>query len=218
MKIIFTALFLFISNMVIAQQKLNLPLKKQLDSTMVLDQKYREVLTQLMDPNRRDSAAKRLSLTVQGANSHYWNLQNKADSANLAFVESVFKKYGYPGKSLVGEPTNEAAWYVIQHSSKINQYMPMIKTAAEKHELPFSLYAKMLDRELMNEGKEQIYGTQAYCGQLKNGKNMGCFIWPIKEAGGVNERRKKAGFDLTVEQNATRMDINYKVIKINEVK
>ena len=217
MKPLISLFLLFMGYTAVGQQKLNLPLKKQLDSAMLLDQKYREILTLLMDPKQRDSVAKRLSLTVQQANGHYWKLQNKADSANVVFVEAVFKKYGYPGKSLVGEPTNEAAWYIIQHSSKINQYMPLIKATAEKGELPFNLYAKMLDRQLMNEGKEQIYGTQAFCGKLKNGKDMGCFIWPIKDASGVNARRKKAGFDQTVEQNAKRLDVDYKVIKISEV-
>jgi len=218
MKPLILLFLLFMGGTAVGQQKLNLPLKKQLDSALVLDQKYREILTLLMDPKQRDSVAKRLSLTVLQANGHYWKLQNQVDSANIVFVEAVFKRYGYPGKSLVGEPTNEVAWSIIQHSSKINQYMPLIKAAAEKQELPFSLYAKMLDRQLMNEGKEQIYGTQAVCRPLKNGKNIGCFIWPIKDPTGVNARRKKAGFDQTVEQNAKRLDVDYKVIRIEEVR
>jgi hypothetical protein len=218
MKPLVLLFLLFMGYNAVGQQKLNLPLKKQLDSALVLDQKYREILTLLMDPKQRDSIAKRLSLTVQQANAHYWKLQNKADSANVVFVEAVFKKYGYPGKSLVGEPTNEAAWYVIQHSPKIDEYLPLIKNAADHKELPYRLYAMMLDRQLMNKGEEQIYGTQAHCGKLKNGKDIGCFIWPIKDAAGVNTRRKKAGFDLTVEQNAKRLDVDYKVIKIEEVK
>jgi hypothetical protein len=94
----------------------------------------------------------------------------------------------------------------------------MMKKAAEVNELPFQLYGKMLDRELMNEGKEQIYGTQGVCRPLKNGKNIGCYIWPIKDAAKVNERRKKAGFEQTVEQNATKIGIVYKVIKLDEVR
>jgi hypothetical protein len=218
MKIIFTALFLFISNMVIAQHKQNLALKRQMDSVIVLDQKYREALTLLMGSSKKDSVAKSLSLSVANAMNYYWKLQNHLDSTNIVFVEQVFKKYSYPGKTLVGEPTNEAAWNVIQHSSKIDKYLPIIKKAADSKELPYRLYAMMLDRQLSNHGQEQIYGTQAVCQPLKNGKNIGCYIWPVKDAAGVNARRKKAGFDLTVEQNATRLDITYKVIKINEVK
>ena len=34
-----------------------------------------------------------------------------------------------PGKSLVGEPANETAYYVIQHSDKIEQYFPVVEKA-----------------------------------------------------------------------------------------
>ena len=157
-------------------------------------------------------------MSASKAMSHYWTLQNHADSANVVFVEKLFKTYGYPGKTLVGEPANEAAWYVIQHSPKIDQYLPMMKRAAESKELPFRLYAMMLDRQLMNQHKEQIYGTQATSAALKNGEKIGWYIWPIKDASGVNERRKKAGFDQTVEENAKRLGVDYKMIKIEDVK
>jgi hypothetical protein len=199
-----------------AQSKFNPHLKKQLDSVMVLDQKYRDTLTLLMDPKKRDSMAKSLSMSVGKANSYYWTKQDITDSLNVIFVEGVFKKYGYPGKTLVDTPTNETAWYVIQHSRKIDQYMPLIKAAAEKGELPFRLYAMMLDRRLMNQGKEQIYGTQVSCRKFKNIKNE-CIVWPIKDPATVNERRKKAGFTQTVEQNAQRLDVVYKVFTIEQV-
>jgi hypothetical protein len=218
MKAFALPLFLLIASTAFGQQKIDPRLKTQLDSVSALDQKYRGTLMLLMNPNTQDSAAKSMSLTVQQATSQYWKLQNYADSTNVVFIEAVFKKYGYPGKSLVGEPTNEAAWYIIQHSRKIGQYMPIMKTAAEKHELPFHLYAMMLDRELMNEGKEQIYGSQGTSMALKNGKNIAWYIWPIKDVAHVNERRKAAGFEQSVEQNAKRLDIDYKVIKIEEVK
>ncbi len=60
---------------------------------------------------------------------------------------------------MVDTPANEAAWYIIQHSNKIHQYIDLIKKAADEHELPFHLYAMMLDRDLMDLGKEQMYGT-----------------------------------------------------------
>jgi len=211
------AILVFISLAACGQHKVNLVLKKQLDSIMVLDQKYRDTLSLLMDPKKSDSVAKNLSLTAQQATGHYWALQNRLDSLDLVFVEGVIKKYGYPGKTLVDSPANEAAWYVIQHTGKIHQYIDVIKKAADNNELPFHLYAMMLDRDLMDGGKEQVYGTQAAYLTLKNGHTE-WFVWPIKDAATVNERRKKAGFDLTVEQNATRFDITYKVVELNGIK
>lgn len=34
-------------------------------------------------------------------------------------------------------PSNEAAFYIIQHSTQIDNYLPTIKNAANKKELPF---------------------------------------------------------------------------------
>ncbi len=217
MKILITLLLFSIAAEGMAQKQINLPLKKQLDSVMALDQKYREILTYLAQPTKRDSVAKSLALTVNEANMHYWKLQSRIDSSNLAFIERVFKKYGYPGKTLVGSPTNESAWNLIQHSNKIDRYLPLIKKAAEENELPFSLYAMMLDRQLMNEGKEQVYGTQAMTKKLKSGK-VESFIWPIKNPDQVNRLRKKAGFATTVEENAKRFNIVYQVVAMDEVK
>lgn len=216
-KLITLLLLAFTVGKTIAQKHINVPLKKQLDSVMVLDQKYRELLSVLMEPAKQDSVAKGLGLTWSGAMSKYWDLQNRIDSSNVVFIEKVFAKYGYPGKTLVDTPADESAWYIIQHSHKITQYLPMMKKAAEEHELPFRLYGMMLDRELMNQGKEQIYGTQGSRQTLKDGKED-FFIWPIQNVAHVNERRKKAGFNSTVEQNAQRMGITYRVVRLDEVK
>jgi hypothetical protein len=123
---------------------------------------------------------------------------------------------------LVGTPTNEAAFYVIQHSQNIDKYLPVIKEAADKKELPFKLYAMMLDRSLMDNGKEQIYGTQGIGFQITNPqtgkKESKMIIWPIKNSTTVNKKRKKAGFDQTVEDNAKRLGIDYKALTLQEVK
>ncbi len=66
--------------------------------------------------------------------------------------------------------------------------------------------AMMEDRLLMYEGKKQIYGTQASSSSMSNGKS---FIWPIQNPKKVNQLRKEAGFDLTVEENAKRLGTVY---------
>ena len=154
--------------------ELDLNLKKSLDSIMVLDQKYRS------------------------SSSHEnWDKQVAIDSSNLKFIEQVISDNGYPGTSLVGTKTNEAAWYVIQHSGKIDQYIDKIKVAAENQELPFRLYAMMLDRHLMHNNKPQIYGTQGKS-YFRNTPQEFSFIWPIENPDSVNILRKDV-FGSTVE-------------------
>ena len=143
-----------------AQTKPNARLKHELDSLYAVDQRYRAML---FDPrlNRNpDSLAAALGVAKPALNAAIMDRMQRTDATNLARVQAILKQYGYPGKSLVGVPTNEAAWYVIQHEpALIPQYLPMMKLAAEKGELPFARYATMLDRQLMFEGKEQLYGT-----------------------------------------------------------
>ena len=122
---------------------------------------------------------------------------------------------------MVGTPTNIACWYVIQHSKKIKDYFEIIKKSGELGEIPNTNVATMQDRMLMNDGLEQIYGTQG-AGRLiinDDGKEeFYNFIWPIKNTENVNELRKKAGFKTSVEENSKRIGIDYKIVTFEDYK
>ena len=200
----------------------NLRLKHELDSIYAVDQKWRSLLFDPHQRHRPDSLARALGVTRESLPTYIPGQMLRTDSSNIARLRLIIKQYGYPGKTLVGEPTNEAAWYVIQHSDDINRYLPLIKKAAGNGELPFYLYAQMLDRQLMRDGKAQLYGTQAMGYNVLNPATgqreaQRPFVWPIKDAAGVNERRKKAGFKTTVEQNAANLGIPYRVVTLPDV-
>ena len=135
-------------------------------------------------------------MTTQQAGAFLTRNMQRNDLSDLRRIDQVMRQYGYPGKSLVGTPANEAVFYVVQHAplATINQYLPLIKQAAEKGELPFRLYAMMLDRQLMYQGHEQVYGTQGRSYTAKNPTTgqpeAKMLIWPIKDAAGVNERAR----------------------------
>ncbi|QJD98240.1 hypothetical protein HH214_21345 [Mucilaginibacter robiniae] len=217
MKSLLITLLCFTGLIAQAQNPFNSTLKKQLDSVMILDQKYRDTLTWLMTPDKVTAITKSLGISSSQAINYYSKLQKNIDSANTVFVEAIFNRYGYPGKSLVGDSTSEAAWYVIQHSKKIDNYIPVIKKAAEAHELTFRLYAMLLDRYLMNNNQEQVYGSQMSMRTLKATQKNEWIVWPIKDPKRVNALRKKAGFKDTVEDNAANLDVKYKVIRLDEI-
>jgi hypothetical protein len=79
----------------------------------------------------------------------------------------------------------------------------------------------MLDRSLMYHGKEQVYGTQGKGIQIMNAetgkKEFKMIIWPIKHSKNVNKRRRKAGFEQSVEENAKRLGIDYKPLTLKDV-
>lgn len=182
MRLLLLILFPFITN-----AQINYKLKRELDSIHILDQKYRKIIVE-------DKGANRDSL---------WQLQNRIDSTNLIRIEYIIKKYGYPGKYLVGEPENTAVFFILQHSNLIDKYLPIIRDAAIKDELPYRLYAMMLDRYLVNQGKKQIYGTQA---TMINGKFV---LSPIEDISNINKKRKKAGFTQTIKEYCKKMGIQY---------
>lgn len=196
-----------------AQTKLNLHLKHELDSLYEVDQRYRAMLFDPKINRKPDSLATALGVSKADLNEAIKLRMLRADATNMGRVQALVAQHGYPGRSVVGVPTNEAVWSVIQHNpNMIPQYLPLLKSAAEKQELPFYRYAMMLDRSLMSQGKEQIYGTQVlgYTGQTP-------FVWPIQNAGQVNQLRKQAGFTTTVEKNAALLDVVYRVITLEDV-
>ncbi|AHM63525.1 hypothetical protein D770_26410 [Flammeovirgaceae bacterium 311] len=206
-----------------AQQKINNVLKKELDNIYAADQQYRAYLSLEFLPQKKvDSLAKAFNISKELVPKYLWEKQQELDADNLKRVKEIIQQHGYPGKSLVGTPTNEAAFYVLQHSKEMDTYLPVVKAAAEKKELPFTLYAMMLDRTLMLKNQEQVYGTQAHGFSVYDADSdeydAKIIIWPIKDPETVNERRKAAGFDLTVEENAQRLGVEYVMMTMQEVK
>jgi uncharacterized membrane protein YphA (DoxX/SURF4 family) len=179
-----------------ATPNMNFDLKRQLDSIKVLDQKYR------------------------GENyNENWKLQDAIDSTNTIFIENIFKEYGYPGKSLVGEPTNNVAWFVIQHSNKIPEYINLMREAGKSGELPMTDVAMMEDRYLMTKGEEQVYGTQGNIENYNKDKLIK-MIWPIKNADQVNKRREEVGFEQTIEEYSKLLfgdDFEYKSYTLEDI-
>lgn len=215
-------ILLLLSLNLFAQKSFDPTLKRQLDSVMAVDQKYRNII-EFGSATIKDSIAVKWRLeNVKSVDDSLWSIQKSLDSTNLLFVERTIKKRGYPGKSIVGEPASETAWYVIQHSRKIKQYFSTIQKAGRDGELEQYLVAKMEDRLLTEENKPQIYGTQAIglpvMDSISHKLVNRNYIWPIKDDLHVNELRKKAGFKETIEENARRLNAIYDRLTMEKLK
>lgn len=128
------------------------------------------------------------------------------DSVNQVKIKRILSSYGWLPRSKVGEKAADAIFFVVQHGGEelIRENLPTLKKLASENEAKATHAATMEDRLLMYEGKKQIYGTQA------SGDTTGTsYIWPIKDPERVNQLRKAAGFDLTVEENAKRLNATY---------
>lgn len=165
----------------------------QLDTIIKMDQLY------------RSKTAQAIKKTVE-ENKILWRKQSAIDFVNLGKIEEIFKVYGYPGKSLVGEKYMNVAFMVVQHSTDnaIAKYLPLIGQAVEKGELKSSSFAIMVDRSQTDKGEKQTYGSQLA------ETNQGVKLRPIADEENVNVRRKKVGL-LPLEEYLKGWNIVYKV-------
>jgi len=130
------------------------------------------------------------------------------DSMNLIQVKAIVDKYGWLGKSVIGPSGNFTLWLVIQHADREletqKRYLALLEqSVADSESRPVDL-AYLRDRVLKNEGKKQVYGTQAWV----NPKTQLQEIWPIYDAANVNTRRAQVGLG-TVEDYAKMLDAVY---------
>ncbi|MGM1057244.1 MAG: DUF6624 domain-containing protein [Bacteroidota bacterium] len=199
------------------EDKINVELKKELEGILQMDQGIREIVNGDLFGERKAELLNKMDLNERDIEGNkLYSEMREIDSLNLIKVESIIKMHGYPGKALVGEPANQAVFYVIQHSDKIDQYLPLIRKAAEEGEISKTSLAMMEDRNLMDKGLEQIYGTQIKGKANKEGKWIR-FLWPVKDPETINILRKDAGFDRTIEEYLEAMEVENKFYKLNEI-
>jgi hypothetical protein len=69
------------------------------------------------------------------------------------------------------------------------KYLPLLKAASEKDEIPKHFYAQVTDKILMQRGKPQIYGTQL----VWNKKAEVLELYQVKDMTKVDALRKEVG-------------------------
>ena len=132
------------------------------------------------------------------------------DSANQTRLGEILDSYGYPRRSRLGQKAADAAFLVLQHdmrSERMARYVDTLEALAADGEANPVHAAMMRDRVLMNAGRRQRYGSQAYQ-PIHPDFPDSMFIWPL-EPGDVNARRAAAGFGQTVEDNAEGIGAGY---------
>ena len=115
----------------------------------------------------------------------------ETDSTNLASVSRILDTYCWP--SGLSDAANKAIFLVIDHSDlkTMNKYIGLFRDAVEKGYLSMNDFVTMEDRMLMNSGKPQKYGTQAYS-LVEDGKTV-TYIWPVEDPDKLDALRKSVG-------------------------
>lgn len=204
-----TIILLFIGHLVLAQstsdhiqdkaaKTLDRGLITRLDSIRQLDQQIR---SQIFDAGEK-----------QGLNSRKRNdlfaKMVKQDSSNLIEIKQIIKQYGWPGTDMVGAEGNKTVWLVIHHADLETrlQYLPKLKKSVKQGKTKAAYLALTLDRNAMEQGKKQIYGSQ----YVRSQGDAQYQLYPIKDEVHVNERRKAVGLG-PIEEEAKTYGIDYKL-------
>jgi hypothetical protein len=114
---------------------------------------------------------------------------------------------GWPTVSSVTEYAAAGAALIINHTTYEirSKYFPMLEKAFKQGEAQPLRYAKMRDRLLVEEGKEQLFGTQW---KFQNSKRV---PHPIEEPEYVDKRRAKIGLGTLSVYLKERFDIEWNV-------
>ncbi|MFE9661340.1 DUF6624 domain-containing protein [Streptomyces sp. NPDC005955] len=76
----------------------------------------------------------------------------------------IMDEYGWPTSELVGEEAARAAWLIAQHADRQldvqRRALALMRQAVSAGAAGPRELAFLLDRTLVNEGREQVYGTQ----------------------------------------------------------
>lgn len=135
-----------------------------------------------------------------------WKKISYLDSVNLVKVKNIIDSYGWLGPDVVGEAGAQTIFLVIQHADSLTQvtYAPKMREAVKQGKARPESLALLEDRILINQGKEQIYGSQVRWNE-QAGKNE---FYPIRDEENVNKRRASVGLD-PLEEYAKHFGIEY---------
>jgi hypothetical protein len=117
---------------------------------------------------------------------------NEEDARREQRLGAILEAKGWPGISMVGHEAASSAWLIAQHASPafLKRCVPLMKAAVEKGEMAPSQLALSVDRDLMNDDKPQIYGSQ-----LRWSTGSKPALHPIADREHVDERRAAMGLE-----------------------
>jgi len=146
------------------------------------DPALRKEILALMD---EDQAARKAYIATKDPKAQ--ERIKASDAKTTARMKEVVAKYGWPGKSIIGEDGTRAAWLLVQHADEAADLqklcLPLLEKAVAAGESPKENYAYLYDRVAVHDGRPQRYGTQ-----FANGVPD-----PIEDEAHVDERRKEVG-------------------------
>lgn len=159
------------------------------------DQRVREVDVEAMSGDERRS---------------FFAEVQRVDRDNASWLKQVVDRWGWPGRSLVGNEAAHAAWLIVQHADSDPEFqascLPMLEAAARRGEVEASVVAFLTDRVCVRQGRPQVYGTQYSVRQDANGRavvngegRIEYLVPLVEDVARLDERRAAVGLGPWIE-------------------
>lgn len=145
----------------------------------------REELVQL---GERDQAEREGFTPEKMQDSVFLMTMLRGDSLRTRRLRQIVDRYGWPTRAAVGPEAANAAFLILQHSP-VHEFqrsmVPLLEGLAQEGAMPPSQVAMLVDRVLVQEGKQQRYGTQF---SVEDGELV---MHPVEAEEGLDDRRRQ---------------------------
>lgn len=109
-------------------------------------------------------------------------------------LHQIMDEYGWPTAELVGEDAARGAWLIAQHADRQldvqRRALHLMEQAVAAGSAAPRELAFLRDRTLVNEGRNQLYGTQI--AGIKDGSPV---PWPCEDPARMDDMRVEAGIE-----------------------
>ena len=161
---------------------------------------HSDIANSLVEMAKKDQA---MRFSVQDSNTHK-KIDKNIDRENLKQLKEIVAKIGWPTKSTVGEIAAHAAWLIVQHGDFDVEFQKECLSLMKKSDDICNVYvAYLTDRIEVNEGREQIFGTQFHMNDSGEIEPR-----PIKNIEELDKRRQEVGMS-GFEEYRNKMHGNY---------
>lgn len=127
-------------------------------------------------------------------NDSMWKVIHAIDHKHNAVLKEVISDLkSYPDEKLVGYRAAHNFWLLVQHQDKDTAFqkevLQLMKYAVDYKAASAVDYAYLTDRVMLNTGKKQVYGTQFWLLDEKDG----AVPRPLEDSLNVDKRRAEVG-------------------------
>lgn len=151
-----------------------------------LNKAYMNELKAMCDEDQR---LRNLLPKEDDGSNKLWQEINAADSLHILRLQELIAQYGFPTYNNVGHQGVNDAALIAQHADPdfLHRFLEQAKPAAADGDFDLTWIAYMTDRDLVHQGKPQLYGTQ-----LLTQDGITAFE-PIEDIEHLDERRANMG-------------------------